>query len=109
MLEATGISPVPGNSFGQKEGTYHFRSELSCYSPLFLSCFIYLFLLSGDGGSRGADVGRRSNWPLKMNKRLAHQEETVLGDTFLAPMLGCSNLGEENPRLLRNLNSNMKA
>lgn len=25
MLEATGISPVPGNSFGQKEGTYHFR------------------------------------------------------------------------------------
>ena len=29
MLEATGISPVPGNSFGQKEGTYHFRSELT--------------------------------------------------------------------------------
>ncbi|KAM7446074.1 glycerol-3-phosphate O-acyltransferase 2 [Porites harrisoni] len=25
MLEETGISPVPGSSFGQKEGTYHFR------------------------------------------------------------------------------------
>ena len=85
MLEATGISPVPGNSFGQKEGTYHFRSELSCYSRRFLNYFIYLFLLLGDGGSRGANRLGRSNWPLKVNKRLAHQEETVLGDTaFLA-------------------------
>ena len=109
MLEATGISPVPGNSFGQKEGTYHFRSELSCYSRRFINYFIYLFLLLGNGESRVADRLGRSNWPLKLNKRLAHQEETVLGDTFLAPMLGCSNLGEENPRLLRNLNSNMKA
>lgn len=25
MLEATGITPVPGTLFGQKEGTYHFR------------------------------------------------------------------------------------
>ena len=71
MLEATGISPVPGNSFGQKEGTYHFRSELTCYSPVFFNCFICLFLLLGYGGSRGAEVGR-SNWPLKLNKRLAH-------------------------------------
>ena len=54
MLEATGISPVPGNSFGQKEGTYHFRSELTCYSPVFFNCFICLFLLLGYGGSRGA-------------------------------------------------------
>ena len=28
MLEETGISPIPGSSLGQKEGTYHFRSEL---------------------------------------------------------------------------------
>ena len=73
MLEATGITPVPGTLFGQKEGTYHFRSGPLSFASLsiILSCFIYLFLLLGDGGSRGADVGR-SNWPLKLNKRLAH-------------------------------------
>ncbi|KAJ7356045.1 glycerol-3-phosphate O-acyltransferase 2 [Desmophyllum pertusum] len=25
MLEATGITPVPGTMFGQKQGTHHFR------------------------------------------------------------------------------------
>ncbi|XP_015766697.1 PREDICTED: alanine aminotransferase 2-like [Acropora digitifera] len=25
MLEETGITPIPGNHFGQKEGTHHFR------------------------------------------------------------------------------------
>ena len=41
MLEETGISPVPGSSLGQKEGTYHFRSELtvSIYGP----CFFVIF------------------------------------------------------------------
>ena len=26
LLEETGICVVPGSGFGQKEGTYHFRS-----------------------------------------------------------------------------------
>lgn len=26
MLEATGVCAVPGSGFGQKEGTYHFRT-----------------------------------------------------------------------------------
>lgn len=25
MLEATGVTPIPGTHLGQKEGTYHFR------------------------------------------------------------------------------------
>ena len=28
LLETTGIVPMPGRNFGQKEGTYHFRSVL---------------------------------------------------------------------------------
>ena len=39
-----GISPMAGNLYGQKEGTYHFRSELTCRTPLFLYCFIILVL-----------------------------------------------------------------
>ena len=41
MLEETGISPIPGSSLGQKEETYHFRSELavSIYGP----CFFVIF------------------------------------------------------------------
>lgn len=29
MLEATGITPIPGTNFGQKEGTYHFRFTIT--------------------------------------------------------------------------------
>ena len=31
MLEETGITPIPGAHFGQKEGTYHFRSGQFIY------------------------------------------------------------------------------
>lgn len=30
LLESKGICTVPGNGFGQKEGTYHFRTTLLC-------------------------------------------------------------------------------
>ncbi|KHJ89854.1 hypothetical protein OESDEN_10313 [Oesophagostomum dentatum] len=28
LLEATGVCIVPGSGFGQKEGTYHFRTTI---------------------------------------------------------------------------------
>ena len=31
MLEETGIGPIPGTYFGQKEGTHHFRSGRFIY------------------------------------------------------------------------------
>ena len=34
MLEATGITPVPGTLFGQKERTYHFRSGPLSFASL---------------------------------------------------------------------------
>lgn len=28
LLEATGVCVIPGSGFGQKEGTYHFRTTI---------------------------------------------------------------------------------
>ena len=41
MLEETGISLVPGSSLGQKEGTYHFSSELTVF--IYGPCFFVIF------------------------------------------------------------------
>ena len=45
MLEETGISPVPGSSLGQKEGTYHFRSELTVFIYMVLVSLLYLTII----------------------------------------------------------------
>lgn len=34
LLEETGICVVPGSGFGQREGTYHFRYDLSAWGLL---------------------------------------------------------------------------
>lgn len=48
MLEATGITPVPGSNYGQKPGTHHFRS-VACVHV------VYQHQLSGTLGGGGGD------------------------------------------------------
>jgi len=38
LLEETGICVVPGSGFGQKEGTYHFRSVLVVMDIFLVTC-----------------------------------------------------------------------
>lgn len=44
LLEETGICVVPGSGFGQRQGTYHFRSDFMKQTDTFF--FIMEFVLN---------------------------------------------------------------